>query len=649
MVLNKFKDVLLGFLQFAGNLIVFLMIVFIFFHVLTDIESNQYHILYEFLQYMLKVITLNLGMTATGKNISFFIIPAMGRSLLLFLPSVLIALYIAYRATRSRYLKKNTLLTKFIKFFSIITTSVPIYWFAFSFFFIAIKTGWFPVGGISSPSLSSMNLFEKAIDLIHHLILPIFSLMIFPILILGKAMENRLDDLSSREYVRTMKALGFSDREIFKERLRRPLLIELLKQLSSSMPLFISYLIFIEIVYTFNGLGYYALESGYSIDRDISWTAFVYLGIFSLVFQFISQVFIQVLSGHREARNNREHGLKISSILSSFPLLIGSVIILQPFRNSSVDSDFMRIILFLISLILLAFLMKRPNKNPSIESPVLFKLIPEAFFQNTKGEQGPRGKFFPLILLVLVGAVFYFISWFVEPGFSIDIMQPPSSKHILGTDGRGWDLFLTLLVSLRYTIIPLGAGLAGFLVGLILAVAGGLLGESLLDRIVENIEMFPSVLIYLMIIQLVTPLTSAMFVTLFLLSTIRIYRLFKREVFQLSSEKFFLYSHSIGAGIIRSSLIHILPNLRKSLMSELSMLLVEITVLETNFRSLGRVGTDLPLFSVPGLGFMIAENKSALIRGQWWLWLFPTLILILYLLYIVSCVKATARMMEEKS
>src|SRR5574344_2709815 len=119
----------------------------------------------------------DLGVTVTGEKVSDKLLERIPNTLLLtsvvilltWLAGIPLGIYAAlnWKKPTDRIL---TILTS-------IGMAIPSFFFALLLLIFAVKTGWFPVGGLTSYNFSSMNIFEKVFDLLHHVFLPALVLI----------------------------------------------------------------------------------------------------------------------------------------------------------------------------------------------------------------------------------------------------------------------------------------------------------------------------------------------------------------------------------------------------------------------------------------------------------------------------------------
>ena len=126
----------------------------------------------------------------------------------------------------------------------------------------------FPLGGLHSPQEIWQNLtfFEKIIDQIHHMILPVIAWTITSFATLTVLMKNSLLDNLSQDYIRTAFAKGLSEKRVIWVHAIRNSVIPIASGIGYVIAIIISGSYFIEMIFNINGFG----KMGYQaiLDRD---------------------------------------------------------------------------------------------------------------------------------------------------------------------------------------------------------------------------------------------------------------------------------------------------------------------------------------------------------------------------------------------
>ncbi len=215
----------------------------------------------------------------------------------------------------------------------------------------------------------------------------------------------------------------------------------------------------------------------------------------------------------------------------------------------------------------------------------------------------------------------------LQPGF-----WTGNWEHPLGTDNLGRDLLSRLLhggaISLRvgYMVILVTAFFGTFL-GLVSAYFGGIV-DILVMRVIDVLLSFPPLLLALAIAaSLGAGLENAMF-AISLVYIPQMARVVRGSVLKVKTNSFIEASRALAGGNFWIMGRHILPNIFPSALVYLTLLLAD-AILYT--ASLGFLGIGIKP-STPEWGAMLSSGKEYLLMGQWWVTVFPGLMIVLAVL-----------------
>ncbi len=206
--------------------------------------------------------------------------------------------------------------------------------------------------------------------------------------------------------------------------------------------------------------------------------------------------------------------------------------------------------------------------------------------------------------------------------------------YLIGTDDQGRDLLSAILYGLRTSILVgiSSAAIAliiGASIGLVSAYAGGRL-DSFLMRVVDIQLSFPAILIALIFLAIlgqgVDKIILALIVTqwAYYARTIRGSALVERKrAYVDAARSMALPDRSI---LFR----HILPNCLPPLIVVATMRVAYAIMLEA---TLSFLGIGLPV-TEPSLGLLISNGFEYLLSGDYWISLFPGLVLLLLIVAI---------------
>ena len=159
-----------------------------------------------------------------------------------------------------------------------------------SFFFgqmlkdlFANKLGWFPVSGMRDPSFTPSNVWESLGDYLHHMFLPILTVVILSI---GGRMRmtrtNMLEVLNS-DYIRTARAKGLNEGTVIYKHAFRNTMIPVVTSLAGLIPSLFSGAMITEQVFDLTGIGNYALTAMTQGDIPVIMTYNMFLAFLSVM------------------------------------------------------------------------------------------------------------------------------------------------------------------------------------------------------------------------------------------------------------------------------------------------------------------------------------------------------------------------------
>ena len=128
---------------------------------------------------------------------------------------------------------------------------------------------WFPISGIVSDNFESLSLSGKALDFLHHMVLPMICYMSSEFAFLTLLMKNSLLEEIKKDYMRTALVKGASfNRAVWKHAFRNSL-IPLATRMSEIFTLMFAGALLIEKVFDIDGMGLLVYNSIVSRDYNV--------------------------------------------------------------------------------------------------------------------------------------------------------------------------------------------------------------------------------------------------------------------------------------------------------------------------------------------------------------------------------------------
>lgn len=197
------------------------------------------------------------------------------------------------------------------------------------------------------------------------------------------------------------------------------------------------------------------------------------------------------------------------------------------------------------------------------------------------------------------------------------ILQTPSRDHWLGTDDLGRDELSRLLVGARVSLLvalvsALAAGFTGSVIGLVAAYVGGWT-ESILMRLMDALYAFPSLVLAIALIGALGSGAWQATAAISIVAVPRFARLMRAQTLRLRNAEFVIASRVAGAGHLRLTTRHMLPNAIGVVIVVMSSTAGFAVLTEASLSFLG-LGVRPP---TPAWGSMLKSGYQFLDRAPW--------------------------------
>jgi ABC-type dipeptide/oligopeptide/nickel transport system permease subunit len=226
------------------------------------------------------------------------------------------------------------------------------------------------------------------------------------------------------------------------------------------------------------------------------------------------------------------------------------------------------------------------------------------------------------IVVIAVFAVFATLSPWVAPYDPIDanfdeFLQPPSTRHVLGTDELGRDVFSRIVygarVSLTAGLAPIVASMVvGVLFGLVAGYVGGKL-DLVITAVMDALLAIPRLVLMLGLTAVLGPSLQNALLVIALTGIPGFARVVRGQVLSVSSLDYVLAARSEGCRGTRILLRHILPNVMAPVIVTAALRVGGGIMAEASLSFLG-LGVQPP---TPSWGVMVALGNRYIQIAPW--------------------------------
>lgn len=208
-------------------------------------------------------------------------------------------------------------------------------------------------------------------------------------------------------------------------------------------------------------------------------------------------------------------------------------------------------------------------------------------------------------------------------------LQPPSARHLFGTDAVGRDVFSRVVVATR---LDLGMAFAAvaivFVFGTLTGAAAGFFGgwvDRVVGRIADTVMAFPLFVLAMGIVAALGNTVGNIVIATAVVNFPLYVRIARTEANTRRDAGWVEAARLSGSSEARILLAEILPNLLPIMTVQVSLTL-GYAILNCAGLSFIGLGVRPP---TPEWGIMVAEGASYIVSGEWWIALFPGLALML--------------------
>jgi len=127
----------------------------------------------------------------------------------------------------------------------------------------------FPIGGIQSEMFDELSSWEQFVDRVHHFTLPLICYTIGSFTSLTILMKNSLIEEIKKDYIRTARAKGVSEKVVYMKHALRNALIPIVTGLGGFLSVFFAGSLLLETIFQLDGIGLLSYKSILSRDYNV--------------------------------------------------------------------------------------------------------------------------------------------------------------------------------------------------------------------------------------------------------------------------------------------------------------------------------------------------------------------------------------------
>uniref|UniRef100_A0A832I5K3 ABC transporter permease n=1 Tax=Pseudothermotoga hypogea TaxID=57487 RepID=A0A832I5K3_9THEM len=250
----------------------------------------------QYLKYMTNLLRGDLGFSyvydqPSWKLIGPRIFPTLSITVTASILAFALGTYLAVLASRLRR-KFGDL---FLSLISYILYAMPSFWLGLILILVfASKLKWFPTSGMFDMRASYEG-FRKVLDYLHHLFLPVFTLLLIQLPVFYRVTRASIVQNLREDYVTVLSAVGISNDRLFKKYVMKNSIIPAVTIFGITLGFSITGAALIEIVFAWPGMGRLLLDAVFRRDYQLLLSIYFLMAVFISVAMIVTDIVIAIL------------------------------------------------------------------------------------------------------------------------------------------------------------------------------------------------------------------------------------------------------------------------------------------------------------------------------------------------------------------
>ena len=258
----------------------------------------------QYLSWAKSFIKGDLGYTSAGEKVSIKLKERIPNTLLLTTIVIFMTWLVGLPLGVVAAIKKGTAFDRLLTVLASIGMAIPSFFFAILMLIFAVKTGFFPVGGLTSYDFNDLNFFEKILDVSKHLFLPVLVLFTISLSGLQRQMRANMLEVLDSDYIKFARAKGLSETKIIFKHALRNAVNPMITLLGFEFAGLLSGAALTEYVFQYPGLGRLILEAVMKSDINLVMASLMMGTIMLVLGNLIADILLVITDPRlRKAKN----------------------------------------------------------------------------------------------------------------------------------------------------------------------------------------------------------------------------------------------------------------------------------------------------------------------------------------------------------
>jgi len=225
------------------------------------------------------------------KDVFTLIMERLPWTLLIVILSRVISFALGYLVGTIAAWKRGSKFDIVLQALGLTSMSLPAFWLGLILLTIfAFYIPIFPLGGAITSGLVHKSLWDFVYDVLYHAVLPVITLTIVTFFIDALVMRNTMIEVLGEDFILTAEAKGLKERIVMFRHAARNALLPFVTGIMMSFGLLVTGAVFVEVVFSYPGIGLLLMESVLSRDFPTAQGIMIIITLIFIISNFIADL-----------------------------------------------------------------------------------------------------------------------------------------------------------------------------------------------------------------------------------------------------------------------------------------------------------------------------------------------------------------------
>lgn len=181
--------------------------------------------------------------------------------------------------------------------------SLPDFWLAIVVLYVfGYKLDLFPTSMIPAFHLGPVPWWERLGEAVARLTMPVATLALLTAALVARYQRSAMLDVSGRDFVRTARAKGVSERGVLLRHVLRNALLPIVTLLGLAFPMLLAGSVFIERIFSYQGIGFLTVEAVHNGDPELVASLVLLMAVLVAIGNLLADLLYAVVDPRLRAR-----------------------------------------------------------------------------------------------------------------------------------------------------------------------------------------------------------------------------------------------------------------------------------------------------------------------------------------------------------